>query len=146
MKYKEVVETLFKLLAVANAADADDAADWQAPKDANQRDGLFGDIHKAILRIAGNDVLDHWAASGEVEMRLCRRTLQQHDDRYAKAWYVRMPREFHALGPYRFKSHVTAEHAVELVIAQFGLPPAEVWPDGETTEGNEYEYDYTYTE
>lgn len=146
MKYKEVVETLFKLLAVANAADSHEAADWQSPKDADERDGWYGDIHKAIRRIAGQNVLDEWAENNEVHMHLCFRTLQQYDKRYAKAWYVRMPKEFHALGPYRFTRYVTAQHAVEQAVAQFGLPPAEVWPDGETTEGNMYEYDYTYTE
>lgn len=146
MKYKEVVEALFKLLAVANAADADDAADWQTPADADEREGWYGDIHKAIRRIAGQNVLDYWADYNELNMGLCRRTLQRCDKRYAKAWYVRLPGEFHAFGPYRFTRYVTGQHAVEQAIAQFGVAPSEVWPDGETTEGNEYEYDYTYTE
>lgn len=146
MVYKEVVETLFKLLAVANAADSHEAVSWQSPEDANERDGWYGDICKAILRIAGQNVLNHWAEYNDVNMRLCFRTLRQYDKRYAKAWFVRMPFEFHALGPYRFTRYVTSQHAVEQAIAQFGVPPAEVWPDGETKIGEVYEYEYTYTE
>lgn len=71
--YTETIKTLFDLLVLANAADSNDAQPWQHSDDANQRNGFFGDIHKAICHIAGPEIVSHWVETGEVKLSLARR-------------------------------------------------------------------------
>lgn len=71
--YAETIQTLFDLLTLANAADSDDAQPWQHSDDAGQRNGFFGDVYKAICRIAGPEIVSHWVETGEVETSLANR-------------------------------------------------------------------------
>lgn len=73
-------------------------------------------------------------------------TIKQTDCRLAKAWYVKYPLDAYALGPYRYDEFVDANTAVESAEASFGEKPTEVWPDGETQEVQEYEYEVSVPE
>jgi hypothetical protein len=63
------------------------------------------------------------------------------DTRLAKAWYICMPGDFFAYGPVRFPLPATAQSAVDEAWEIFGSAPMEVYPDGETYDVGEYEYD-----
>lgn len=67
-------------------------------------------------------------------------TITEKDDREARAWYVKYPLDAYALGPYRYDESVTAATASEEALEQFGERPAEIWPEGETSQVDEYEY------
>ena len=58
MTYEETIRSLFNILCLCNAADADDTADWQEVGDANGRTGAYGHINKAIEALAGRDVIE----------------------------------------------------------------------------------------
>lgn len=74
MSYEEVVNSLFRILAVANMADHDEAAlPWQKSEDASQRGGLYGYIAMAIVEIAGREIYENWTKSSEVDMSLANR-------------------------------------------------------------------------
>jgi len=82
--YHTTIITLFKLLALANRADADNlprnggAEDWQVGDDATQsscpdRNGFYGHINSSIVAIAGQEIVDHWAETMEVDLSLASR-------------------------------------------------------------------------
>lgn len=71
MTYQETIRSLFEILHQCNAADGPNAADWQHPTDARR---AYGHIRNAIEELAGEDVIDHCANSGELVHTLCDRT------------------------------------------------------------------------
>jgi hypothetical protein len=71
MTYQETIRSLFEILHQCNAADGPNAADWQHPTDARR---AYGHIRNAIESLAGEDVIDHCANSGELVHTLCDRT------------------------------------------------------------------------
>jgi|TARA_R110002020_G_scaffold173311_1_gene364174 hypothetical protein len=78
--YHTTISTLFKLLALANSADGDrkHAEDWQIADDASQstlpeRNGFYGHINSSIVAIAGQEILDHWLETMEVDLTLASR-------------------------------------------------------------------------
>jgi hypothetical protein len=82
--YHTTITTLFKLLALANRADGDGnpcdggSEEWQSADDASQstipeRNGFYGHIHESIVAIAGQEIVDHWAETMEVELSLASR-------------------------------------------------------------------------
>ena len=73
-------------------------------------------------------------------------TIKQTDTRLAKAWYVMYPLDAYALGPIRFDEFVSAVEAVEQAEATFGEKPKELWPEGETQEVDEYNYEVSVPE
>ena len=77
MNYRETVETLFKLLALANLADSDSKQNWQEAGDSMNRPGkLYGELRHAIQSIAGEAIIEHWAETGELVMKLASRIPQ----------------------------------------------------------------------
>ena len=72
--YQTVVETLFRLLSIANMSDSDKAAPWQKPSDCSARNGLYGQLAICIKMVAGTEILHRWEETGEVEMALANRT------------------------------------------------------------------------
>lgn len=94
--YKQTVTALFEILYQANMAGSggDDEQAWQSHRDAMQtgtlipawsqdgplnaelkRDkGLYGHINDAIREIAGQEIIDHWNDTFEVDMNLANRT------------------------------------------------------------------------
>lgn len=73
MKYHQRLEQLFGLLALANAADSDQAEAWQHGEDASQRNGFYGHIAAAIVAIAGRAIVDYWAETNEIDLNLADR-------------------------------------------------------------------------
>ena len=76
MKYQDTIRTLFRQLAQANQADSNNAEAWQQPDDANQQDGLYGHLRSAIIAIAGEAIVEHWAKTNEVDLTLANRQEQ----------------------------------------------------------------------
>lgn len=74
MTYEETIRNLFDILYQCNAADGDKAAGWQYHSDANTWCGTYGYIRKAIESLAGEDVIKHWAETGELDHSLCDRS------------------------------------------------------------------------
>lgn len=72
-EYQQVVMGLFALLEVANEADSDSARSWQRSHDASNRHGFYAHIRRAISEIAGDEILEHWAATGEIDILLASR-------------------------------------------------------------------------
>ena len=72
MSYEETIQSLFATLHQINLADSNIAEDWQKSSDASQQDA-YGQISKAIVSLAGQDVVDHWSATGELDLSLCDR-------------------------------------------------------------------------
>ena len=79
--YVETIDSLVAILATANYADSDQAVGWLRPGDALQHDGLYGDIWNALVRVAGQEFVDHLGETGEAEISLARRDV---DDETAK--------------------------------------------------------------
>ena len=73
MNYTQIINNLFRLLELANASDSHYAKDWQREDDASQSNGMYGDIHNAIKKVAGSAILDHWCDTGEVDYELADR-------------------------------------------------------------------------
>ena len=73
MTYEETIQKLFDILTQCNAADSNSAENWQEPTDANEQNGAFGHVTRAIDALAGADVLSHWCETGELWMELCER-------------------------------------------------------------------------
>lgn len=74
MSYEEMVNSLFRILAVANMADHDEAAlPWQKSEDASERSGFYGMIAKAVVEIAGREIYENWTKTSEVDMSLANR-------------------------------------------------------------------------
>jgi len=73
MTYEEVIKNLFSVLAVCNAADSRERQTWQHYDDSSQRFGAYGDIRKAIIKLAGEEIVDHWADTNEIDMSLASR-------------------------------------------------------------------------
>jgi hypothetical protein len=75
MSYEQTIKNLFELLATANLADSDsdDRQSWQNPDDASQRIGYYGHLRSAIVAIAGEEIVEDWANTGEVDMSLANR-------------------------------------------------------------------------
>lgn len=73
--YVDTIDSLVAILATANSADSGQAPGWLRPGDANQRDGLYGDIYDALVRVAGQDFVDRLAQTGEAEISLARRDI-----------------------------------------------------------------------
>ena len=76
--YHATITTLFDLLELANRADSDQREDWQVGDDASQstlpeRNGFYGHINSSIEAIAGQEIVDHWAETMEVELSLASR-------------------------------------------------------------------------
>lgn len=71
--YHQRIEQLFGLLALANAADSDQAEPWQHIDDASQRNGFYGHIHNAIVAIAGQRIVDYWSETNEIDLNLADR-------------------------------------------------------------------------
>lgn len=72
--YMETLTTLFKLLEQANQADSAPIRDggsrapWQHTNDISAFDGnYYGQIRGAIVAIAGEEIIEHWADTGEVD-------------------------------------------------------------------------------
>ena len=92
LTYRETIETLFRLLAQANAADSAEAAKWQRPYDAIHtfepaivsRQGHYGAIENAVRTIAGPYILAYWAETGEIDFDLATRN---DDPEFSKASY-----------------------------------------------------------
>jgi hypothetical protein len=74
MTYEQTIRNLFRILHQCNAADGHNAADWQHPMDASSSTGAYGHIRKAIEALAGEDVIDHCAKTGELDPTLCDRS------------------------------------------------------------------------
>jgi hypothetical protein len=80
-EYHKIIFTLFELLTIANRADsAMEREDWQFPIDANQRGGFFGLIRKSIVAIAGQDIVDFWTDTYEVDLSLASRVPGETED------------------------------------------------------------------
>lgn len=73
MEYSETIEQLFNLLEQANMADSDQAQAWQLATDAGMA-GAYGYIRQAIVEIAGYEIVNHWAATGERDYSLATRS------------------------------------------------------------------------
>ncbi len=71
--YEDTIYKLFDLLALANRADSDSRENWQQADDASQRIGFYGSIHEAIVKIAGEQIVDHWSKCGDVRITLANR-------------------------------------------------------------------------
>ena len=73
-KYHDTINSLFNLLAIANAAETNVAYTWQTPSDAGSR-SYYGSIRKAITDIAGEEIVAHWTECGEIDFTLASRNL-----------------------------------------------------------------------
>ena len=73
MNYESTINALFAQLATANAADSDNSQRWQRADDANQRAGFYGHLRAAIVAIAGEAIVEYWAATNEVDLKLANR-------------------------------------------------------------------------
>ena len=70
--YEAVVRNLFDLLDLANQADHEDAQPWQRTQDAGQSN-FYGKIYESLKLIAGQEIVDYWNQTHEVEMNLASR-------------------------------------------------------------------------
>ena len=70
--YEAVVRNLFDLLDLANQADHEDAQPWQRTQDAGQSN-FYGKIYESLKLIAGQEIVDYWNQTHEVDMRLANR-------------------------------------------------------------------------
>jgi len=66
-------------------------------------------------------------------------TVEDTEHRLARAWYVKYPLDFYAIGPYRYLDPVDANVPINQALEQFGERPSEVWPDGKVEEVEEYD-------
>ena len=81
MTYAQVLSQLFEMLNVANLGDSDRALavdpelTWVRPQDPSQDpDKFYGAIHNAIQAIAGDDIIDYWLNTGDVDVNLAIRS------------------------------------------------------------------------
>lgn len=79
MTYNETAINLFNILSLCNAADSDQAASWQNAGDASQRDGMYGDINRALVKLVGQPAVDYWCETGEVDTALFNREVPTVD-------------------------------------------------------------------
>lgn len=70
MDYHTTLRQLFDTLSDCNRADSDQAQPWQ---DARDSWVCFSHIRKAIKELAGQEIIDHWATTGEVNLALANR-------------------------------------------------------------------------
>ena len=74
MSYYEMITQLFTLLALLNTSDSDDkGATWLRVEDSSQVLGAYGDVNKAIVKLAGQAIVDHWCNTNEVDLTLANR-------------------------------------------------------------------------
>jgi hypothetical protein len=72
--YHQMINQLFALLALLNTSDSDDkGADWLRVEDSSQRVGAYGDVNNALVKLAGQAIVDHWAETNEVDLTLANR-------------------------------------------------------------------------
>lgn len=81
--YITTILDLFRLLTLANESDQITKKEWQLPWDANERPNalgtlrFFGSIKSAIVAIAGEKIVDHWAETNEVDINLANRMKEE---------------------------------------------------------------------
>ena len=74
MNYVETIRNLFAILADCNTADCDEQRQsWQVAGDSSQRHGAYGHVRAAIVALAGESIVAHWADSGEIDITLADR-------------------------------------------------------------------------
>lgn len=73
--YHETIDTLFSLLRQANLADALQKQEWQATDDScGSGDHYYAHIRKAIISIAGEEIVQQGAEFGEIDHSLANRS------------------------------------------------------------------------
>lgn len=76
VEYEKRLNSLFSLLSFANTADSDASELWMHPNDSMLIEGtLYYHIRCAIVAIAGEAIVEHWAKTGEVDTSLADRQL-----------------------------------------------------------------------
>ena len=77
MNYHETLTVLFGLLRQASLSDSREKRDWQLWEDGIQNTqwglGYYGSIRNAIVQIAGEAIVEHWAETNEIDLSLATR-------------------------------------------------------------------------
>lgn len=73
--YEETIRTLFAMLAQANLSDSDviERSDWQRDNDSSYSSGYYGDLSRALVKLAGEAIVEHWAETNEIDLSLASR-------------------------------------------------------------------------
>jgi len=72
MDYETTVKTLFGLLSLANRADHETKETWQLVDDC-KTSGFYGKIRASLVEIAGDEIVNYWEGSSEIEMKYASR-------------------------------------------------------------------------
>lgn len=73
MNYVNTLSCLFAILQDCNASDTDERQPWQDAKDCRQRGGAYGHVREAIVALAGETIVEHWAETGDFDLTLADR-------------------------------------------------------------------------
>ena len=65
--YEQTILNLVEMLSLANAADSDNAEEWQKPNDARI---MFNGLRDALIAIAGQEFFDYWCETNEIDFTL----------------------------------------------------------------------------
>ena len=69
--YHTMINQLFALLSLLNTADSDVKGEpWLVCDDSSQRVGAYGDVNKALVKLAGQAIVDYWCETNEVDLTL----------------------------------------------------------------------------
>lgn len=68
--YHDTIKQLISVMTLLNRADSDNAESWQRAEDAC---GPFRQAEAALRALAGDELVDHWAETAELELSLASR-------------------------------------------------------------------------